>query len=549
KEKAHEVFLRQPFGDSWKEMTWGEAGQEARRMAAALQSMGLKAGDHVAIVSKNCYHWILADLAIMIGGFVSTPFYANLSSEQMTEVLDKSDARAVFVGKLDTWDNIDGGIPKDFPIIKFPHYSGNAKVTRGKDWDELIAAHDPIKENPLPELDSLWTVLFTSGTTGTPKGVMHTYKNAALICRGEVLNDTLKVFSVKQPVFFSFLPLNHIAERTAVEIAALIGGGSISFAESLDTFAKNLQDTQPTLFFAVPRIWTKFNLGVLSKMPQEKLDRFMKIPILNWLVKRKIKKSLGLSRAKIILTGASITPETLKQWYRNLGINLREVYGMTENFGGFSMMPEFQHKPNTVGKPMAFCEGKIHPDTGEIMMKLPWMMEGYYKDPDLTAKVLVDDWLHTGDKGQMDSEGFIKIIGRVKDAFKTSKGKFVVPTILEDKFSDNSNIEQLCVVGLGVPQPIALVNLSEIGLAEDKAVITQNLSDQLDEVNKALHGHEVISTVVVLEEAWSPENEMLTPTLKIRRGKIDENYMEQYAKWQAVDAKVIWHDSKVPVSV
>ncbi|MEM8891399.1 MAG: AMP-binding protein [Bacteroidota bacterium] len=540
KEKANDIFLRQPFGDSWKTMTWGEAMKEARRMTAALQSMGFKEGDHIAIVSKNCYHWILADLAIMMGGYVSTPFYANLSSEQMTEVLEKSDARAVFVGKLDTWDNIDGGIPKDFPIIKFPHYSGNAKVTRGKDWDELVKAHDPIEGNPKPDIESTWTILFTSGTTGTPKGVVHTFKNAALIMRGEEINDTLKTFSTPDPTFFSFLPLNHIAERTAVEIGGIISGGSISFAESLDTFAKNLQDTQPTLFFAVPRIWTKFNLGVLAKMPQKKLNTFLKIPILSGLVKKKIKKSLGLSRATLIMTGASITPESLKQWYRSLGINLREVYGMTENFGGFSLMPEFGHKAHTVGKPMTYCEGKIHPDTGEIMMKLPWMMQGYYKDDGLTSKVLVDGWLHTGDKGQMDEEGYIKIIGRVKDAFKTSKGKFVVPTILEDKFSENSNIEQICVAGLGIPQPIALVNLSEIGLAEDQEAITQNLTEQLTEVNKSLHGHEVISTIVINKEAWTPDNELLTPTLKIRRGKLDEKYMESYAQWHADDAKIIW---------
>lgn len=534
------VFLRQPFGDRWKEMTFQEVGEEARRMATALQSMGFRKGDHIAIVSKNCYHWIIADLAIMMGGFVSTPFYANLSSEQMSDVLDKSDARAVFVGKLDTWENIDGGIPQDFPIIKFPHYTGNAKVTRGKEWDELVKDHAPLAGDPLPDLDETWTILFTSGTTGTPKGVMHTYRNAALILKGETLNNTLKTMTTKNPTFFSFLPLNHIAERTAVEICALLVGGSISFAESLETFAKNLQDTQPTLFFAVPRIWTKFNLGILAKMPQKKLDTFLKIPIVSGLVKKKIKKGLGLSRATLIMTGASITPENLKQWYRNLGINLREVYGMTENFGGFSLMPEFGHKANTVGKPMAFCEGKIHPDTREIMMKLPWMMKGYYKDPELTAQVLVDDWLHTGDKGEIDEEGYVKIIGRVKDAFKTSKGKFIVPTILEDKFSDNSYIEQICVVGLGVSQPIALINLSEIGLAADKEIVTQSLTEQLAQINESLHGHEVISTIVITKDTWTPDNQMLTPTLKIRRGALDQAYMDNYPAWQGEETQVVW---------
>ena len=198
---------------------------------------------------------------------------------------------------------------------------------------------------------------------------------------------------------------------------------SFSFAESLETFAKNLQETQPTLFFAVPRIWTKFQLGVLSKMPQKKLDTLLKIPIVSGIIKKKLKKALGLDAAKVCLTGASITPESLKQWYRKLGLNLREVYGMTENAGGFTMMPETEHKPNTVGKPLPNAEGRIDPETGEILMKMPWMMTGYYKEAQLTADNLVDGWLHTGDKGKIDEEGFLKIVGRVKDAFKTSKGK------------------------------------------------------------------------------------------------------------------------------
>ena len=540
KETPDKVFLRQPYGDTWKTTTFAEAGQKARRMATALRQMGLKKGDHIGIVSKNCDHWVLADLAIMIGGYVSTPFYANLSKEQAAEVIEKSDTKALFVGKLDEWKGLSQGIPKDMPIVKFPHYEGNAVVDRGTDWNELEAAHEPMEGNPLPDLKDPWTILFTSGTTGSPKGVVHDYENVALIIRSEVLGDTMKVLTTPDPTFFSFLPLNHIAERTAVELGALMSGGSMSFAESLDTFAKNLQDTQPTLFFAVPRIWTKFYLGVLNKMPQAKLNRYLKIPILSSIVKKKIKKSLGLSRATLILTGASITPENIKQWFRSLGINLREVYGMTENFGGFTMMPEFGHKPHTVGKPIPFAEGKIDPETGEILMKMPWMMKGYYKEEEKTAEVLIDDWLYTGDKGELDDEGYFKIIGRVKDAFKTSKGKYIVPTTLEDKFSENEYIEQICVAGLGISQPIALINLSEIALAESKDKVTENLKAQLDAVNRSLHGHEVISTIIIAREPWSPENNLLTPTLKIRRGSVDDRYMNFYQDWHDHNDNIIW---------
>ncbi|MEO1261220.1 MAG: AMP-binding protein [Bacteroidota bacterium] len=540
KTQPDKVFLRQPYGDMWKTVTYAEAGKMARSMAAALQGMGLQKGDHIGIVSKNCYHWVIADLAIMMGGFISTPFYANLSKEQMAEVLKLSDCKLVFVGKLDTWDNIDRGIPQDFPIIRFPHYEGNAKVTRGKDWDDMIKSSAPLQGEYQPDLKDTWSILFTSGTTGTPKGVVHTYENVALVARNEELNNITKVMATPDPTFFSFLPLNHIAERAAVELGAIMSGGSISFAQSLDTFAKNLQETQPTLFFAVPRIWTKFMLGVLSKMPMKKLDRMLKIPIIGGLVKKKIKKGLGMSRANLVLTGASITPESTKQFFRKIGINLREVYGMTENFGGFTLMPENGHQANTVGKPLPNTQGKIHPDTGEILMKMPWMMEGYYNEPALTAKTLVDGWLHTGDKGLIDEKGYFKIVGRVKDAFKTSKGKFIVPTTIEEKFSGNKLIEQICVAGIGCPQPVALVNLSEIGLKKQKNEVTQNLKEQLVAINQVLHGHEVVSTVVVTKEPWSPDNNLLTPTLKIRRGSIDERYMGQYASWHEHQDNVVW---------
>ena len=173
-------------------------------------------------------------------------------------------------------------------------------------------------------------------------------------------------------------------------------------------------------------------------------------------------------------------------------------------------------------------------------MKMPWMMKGYYKDPELTAKTMVDGWLHTGDKGKMDEEGFFKIVGRVKDAFKTTKGKFIVPTLIEDHFSDNELIEQICVAGLGISQPIALVCLSEIGQREDKSKVTDNFHAEVKRINDQLHNHERISTIVVASEPWSPENKLLTPTLKIRRGAINERYGEQLAAWHEDGEAVIW---------
>jgi len=337
--------------------------------------------------------------------------------------------------------------------------------------------------------------------------------------------------------------MNHIAERTAIEIGALMNGGSISFAESLETFAKNLQDTSPTLFFAVPRIWTKFHLGVLAKTSQEKLSRLLAIPIVSGLVKKKIRKALGLKDAQVMLTGASITPEPLKEWYRSLGMNLREVYGMTENFGGFSMMPEAQHKADTVGKPLPGAKCRIDEESGEILMEIPWLMSGYYKDPALTADTLRDGWMHTGDKGELDADGFYKVIGRVKDTFKTAKGKFVTPTVIEEEFGGQELIEQICVSGLGIAQPVAIICLSEIGQTAAQESVTSELGTQLSEVNARLEAHERLAAIVVAKEAWSDDNGMLTPTLKIRRGAIYDRYKDRLENWCECDDKIIWEKS------
>lgn len=539
KERANEVFLRQPKGDEWHELTYQQAGQEARKMASALKGLGLQKGDHVALISKNCYHWVLSDLAIMMAGMVSVPLYPSLDATQLAKILEQSDSKAIIIGKLDKWNKKEG-IPSDMPAVKFPDYPASARVDTGLMWNDLISKHDPLQDVHQPDLDDNWTIIYTSGTTGTPKGVVHTYRSPASVARSEEINNNLQFFTPKRTRFFSFLPLNHIAERTAVEIGCLMSGGSMSFAESLETFGKNLSETSPTFFFAVPRLWKKFEQGVLAKMPQKKLDRMLSLPIVSGMVKKKIRKTLGLSDALCIITGASMTPESLKTWFRRLGVNLREGYGMTENMGAFSNMPAGQYKPNTVGKVVTNCECRIDPETEEILMKTPWTMKEYYKDPELTAKTIQDGWMHSGDKGVLDSDGYIKIIGRVKDAFKTAKGKFIVPTTIEEKFSSSEYIEQICVAGLGTAQPIALINLSEFGLKCDKHEVEENLGQELESVNKQLHAHEKLASVVVTKDAWTDENKLLTPTLKIKRGAINERYGANMHEWCDSKDNVIW---------
>ena len=540
KTTPNKVFLRQPKGDTWKTITYAQAGQEVRKMTTALRQLGLKPGDHIGIYSKNCYHWILSDLAILMGGYVSVPLYASLPKDQLADVIKLGDLNAIFLGKLDSWGDKSAAIPAEVIAIKYPHYEGNAKVTVGKDWNELIANVEPATDNFVPNLDDLWTIKFTSGTTGTPKGVMHPHRNPALIMVNEQKTNWIGMFKNKDHRFLSFLPLNHVGERLGIEVPCIWTGGMISFAENLNTFAKNLQDTQPTLFFAVPRIWTKFYLGVLAKMPQKKMDRLLKIPIVSGMVKKKLRTALGMRDIKIAATGAAITPAFIKDFYKKLDIHLVEAYGMTEVCGSMTNGVDLDAPQDAVGRAIPFGEVKIDPDSGEILMKSPYMMTGYYKNPEKTAEVLIDGWMHSGDRGTIDEKGYVRVIGRVKDAFKTSKGSYVTPNPMEEMLMKNDFIEQVCVAGLGIPQPIALLNLSEIGLATDKEKVAQSIQESIQQVNSTRAKYERISTAIIQEEAWSENNDLLTPTLKVKRGKIDDRFSKDYLSWHEADEKVIW---------
>jgi long-subunit acyl-CoA synthetase (AMP-forming) len=482
----------------------------------------------------------MADLAIMMSGHVSVPFYGTLTAESLEEVIALSDTKIMFLGKLETWEQQKAGVPDDMYCITLPHLPGNSEITGYDTWDDLVAKNKPLSYEYYPTLEDLYTIIYTSGTTGTPKGVMLDYGSVARLLESERQSNMLKLFEGNEHRFFSYLPLNHIAERNIVEAASLSTGGSVSFAESLDTFAQNLKDTEPTLFLAVPRIWTKFQLGILGKMPQKRLDFLLKIPIINNIICKKIKEGLGLHKAKILITGAAPMPAHLLKWYRKIDFTVQEVYGMTENSAGCTLMPSSGIKYGTVGKPLKGVDLKIEPTTGEVLAKAPWNMLGYYKAPKQSAEVLRDGWIHTGDQGEITSDGYLKLTGRVKDSFKTAKGKYVIPSPIEAKFTINNFIEQICVVGLGLPQPMALVNLSEIGLAESDATVKESFEELLISINGKLDSHKKVKKIVVMKEAWSVENEILTPTLKIKRNVLDKRYLEQYNDWYEEKAVVIW---------
>ena len=531
------IYLSQPLGDENKQYSFKEVGNQARRMASALKALNFPPQSHIGIVSKNCAHWIMSDLAIMMAGHISVPFYSTLVADQINQVLVHSECKVLFVGKLDAWKTMKDGIPESVKCIAFPSSYDGCPASEMDGWDAIISGHEPLQENIEPKPDDLFTIIYTSGTTGVPKGVMLTNTSAVEALKYTQYEIQLHTENAR---FFSYLPLCHIAERNIVESASMATGGTVFFADTLESFQKNLQEAMPTHFLAVPRIWTKFQQGILAKMPQSRLDLLLKIPFVKAVIKGKIQKGLGLADAKVILTGAAPMPPSLLDWYKKLGITIREAYGMSENVGAHSMMPADAVKSGTVGKPYPKVETRIHPETGEIQMKAPWNTVGYYKEPILTEALLQDGWLCTGDMGKVDSDGYLKITGRVKDMFKSAKGEYIVPSPIENMLAVNPIFEQVCVAGAGLPQPIVLIVLSDIGRNMERQALIESIDMTVKRVNPSFKNYEAIKQAIVVKGGWTVENNMLTPTMKIKRNVVEANYKAKMENWSELSESVIF---------
>lgn len=518
--------------------TWREVMDEARRMAHHLQQRGIPKGANIALLSKNCAHWLIADFAIWLGGYVSVPLYPTLAAETIRQILEHSEAQLLFVGKLDGWEAMKPGVPPDLPCIALPLAPSNDY----EQWDDIVPRTAPLKGEPLRDGDELCTIMYTSGTTGMPKGVMHSFANFGWAINAGI--DRVQMDGSAR--MLSYLPLSHVAERTLVEHGLLRTGMHVFFAESLDTFAADLQRARPTAFFSVPRLWVKFQQGVHAKMPPAKLKRLLKLPIVGRLVARKVLSALGLDQCTIAAGGAAPMPKELLQWYAELGLPIIEVYGMTENCGvSHATLPGVM-RAGTVGQPYTGVQSRLDPLNGEIQVKAPCTMLGYYKEPDLTREAFTQDgWLHTGDKGALDKEGNLLITGRVKDLFKTSKGKYVAPAPIEDKLVMHPSIEACCVTGANLGQPLGLVMLSleaaqRLRTANDRVELQASLAGHLETINAKLDPHEQMDCLVVVTTAWTVENGFITPTFKVKRNKVEEAYAARYESWVASRKPVVW---------
>jgi len=513
-ETPDKVFLRQPSNLVWSEYSWKEVANQVRRTAQYLTNKNYPKGSRIAIWSANSKDWVITDLAIMLSGHISVPIYPGQDIESAAYILEHSETRLVFAGVFDQAENIQQALPKGTSTVAMLGCPVKCHIS----LTDIIDTVEPFRQSPIPNLDDVFTIIYTSGTTGNPKGVMHMHRTP-----GHAVPGMAETFTMNRADshLFSFLPMAHAAERIIIEMAGIYSNSSISFSEGLATFGDEIRSVQPTFFFAVPRLWLKFKEGIDVKIPAEHQQ------LLTNEQKKDVAKALGLANARIIITGSAPCPRDVQDWFLDMGIQLRDAYGMTENFvhgsGWFSDKPP---KAGCVGQPMTNeVEVKLSGE-GEILFRSKGLMKGYYKNQEKTDEVIIDGWYHSGDSGKFDEQGDLWVTGRMSETFKTTRGKFIVPTKLEQLLGRSNELSQLCVYGHGLDQPALLATLSELGSNISFDTLKGHLESLLDEVNAELNSWETISRITLVPE-WTIDNSMLTPTMKLKRKKIEEFYRER----------------------
>lgn len=546
----------------WQGYSMEDFLNTANQLSLGFLEFGIKKGDKIAMVSNNRPEWHVADLAMLQIGAVNVPIYPTITEEDYAYILNNCEAKLVIVSDKDLLTKITN-IKAQCPELK-AIYTFN-KFPEGKHWSELLIKSDDISQIEAIKSDikenDLATLIYTSGTTGKPKGVMISHKNLV----SNVLASVERLPCDENSKALSFLPLCHVYERMVCYLY-IYNGVSIYFAESMDTIGENLKEVKPQVFTAVPRLLEKIydkilakagelkgikrtlffwalNLGLQYEIHGKSTWYKIQLALANKLIFSKWREALG-GNALAVASGSAALQPRLARVFLAGQIPVVEGYGLTETAVVISVncFANDGIKIGTVGKPLKNVQVRIAED-GEILVKGPNIMMGYYKNEEATKEVLTEDgWLHTGDIGEIDSEGFLKITDRKKEIFKTSGGKYIAPQVMENKLKESLFIEQLMVIGEFQKHPAALIQpafefLKEyckkkgINYESDEAIIKneeilQRFEEEIEKFNNNVAQFEKIKQFRLTPKVWSIDGGEVTPTLKLRRKVIMEKYKD-----------------------
>jgi long-chain acyl-CoA synthetase len=516
RETPDRLWLKDRHGDDFTTWTWAQAHNEVNAAAAWLETHYGKSQSVFGILSRNRAHWMLADMAITASGNVSAPLFTTLLPDTAEYILSFTEASALIVGEAGNWESVKAVLPDGIDIIALPGVDPGMPHTR---WEDIIAQGAGELPSHQCNADDLQTLVFTSGTTGVPKGVMQTH--ASMLIPMQRCIDEVQIS--EYPRFLSYLPLAHVAERQLIWIQSLIYGGEVTFNEDLTTLLRDMADTKPHYLFGVPRVWEQLQQGVLAKFGgQAAFDEALQND--HETVQRNVTEALGLQHAEYLLTAAAPTPSALMDWYQNIGITLMEGYGQSEAMGLIANSHKAR-KIGSIGVALDGVEARIS-EEGELCVRSRGLAAGYYKNPEKTAETFVDGWVHTGDKATVDEDGFYYLTGRVKDQFKTMHGKFVSPPPMESAFSECEAVEQLSLLGRGYSKTVMVVVLTALAQSLDKADVEAQVLESAMAVNDSVEHHAQIGAIIITTDPWTIENGVLTPTMKIKRDKVEATHGE-----------------------
>ena len=520
------VWLKDLNASGSNDWTWREAQKEISAIASWLNQTLGEPGQSVSILSRNRAHWVMADMAILTSANISVPMFTTQSSTIAEYIFEFTNVKVLFVGEAENWEKIRSVIPDGVVIVTFPGVEVEGPSLR---WDDLLHEYAGQTVSFDGRLDDMVSIVFTSGTTGMPKGVIQT--NVSMTA--PLIRSIPALGLVANPRLISYLPLSHIAERQAVEAHSLMLSGEISFIEAPTTLVRDLQRIKPTFFFAAPRIWELLQQGVFQSFGgRENFNRSFEAN--EQAAVNSVREFLGFQNLDVAMSGSAPLSTSLLSFYRKIGLPILEGFGQTEAMSVILNQRD-DWKLGSIGKPVGDVEVKLS-DDGELLLRGSGFAAGYYKRPDATADTFVDGWVHTGDRARIDEDGFIFLTGRIKDYFKTIQGKYVAPGPIEDELASFPYFEQLCLIGRGCSKTALVCVPNSEGRALPEAELANSLAEFIKSANTNIdEKHARIGVVLISEREWTIESGFLTTTLKVKRPAVDDAFLE-IAQKLATDA-------------